>query len=72
MSKAKFLIDQLILRKAQGNNFQMYNVKMKLVLKGVLVDKITDQTPDTEELLNKIYEVANSFNIELPTIKNIL
>ncbi len=41
---------------------------MKLLFKGVNADKITSQTPDTEELLSKIYEIAENFNI---TLKNI-
>jgi len=65
MSKAKQLIDELIEKKAQGNAFQVSNIKMKLMFKGIMPDKITDQTPDTNEILSKIYEVAKDFNITL-------
>jgi len=58
MGKAKQMIDELIEKKAQGNEFQMYNVKMKLILKGIIPDKITEETPDTEDLISKIEEVA--------------
>ena len=65
MGKAKKLIDELIEKKAQGNAFQVSNVKMKLLFKGIIPDKITDDTPDTDEIIAKIYEVAKEFNITL-------
>ena len=65
MGKAKKMIDELIEKKARGNNFQIYNIKMKLMLKGVIPDDITEETPDTEELLLKIREIASQFNITL-------
>lgn len=65
MGKAKRLIEELIEKKAQGNAFQISNIKMKLIFKGVMPDKITDDTPDTEEVISKIYEVAKDFNITL-------
>ena len=65
MGKAKQLIDELIEKKAQGNAFQISNVKMKLLFKGIIPDKITNDTPDTDEIIGKIYEVAKEFNITL-------
>ncbi len=65
MGKAKRLINELIKKKANGNTFQESNVRMKLIFKGVFPDKITDDTPDSDELISKIYEVANDFNITL-------
>ena len=65
MGKTRMLIDELIKKKANGNSFQESNVKMKLMFKGVFPDRITDDTPDSEELISRIYEVANDFNITL-------
>ena len=65
MGKAKKMIEELIEKKAQGNKFQISNVKMKLMFKGIMPDSITDATPDTEEILSKIREVAEQFNIKL-------
>lgn len=65
MSKARKLIDELIEKKAQGNEFQVTNVKMKLLFKGVNSEKITHKTEDSEELLKKIQEVAQDFNVVL-------
>ncbi len=65
MSRAKQLIDELIEKKAKGNNFQVNNIKMKLMFKGIMPDKITDDTVDNEEIISKIFEVAKQFNVEL-------
>ncbi len=65
MGKAKDLINELIEKKANGNSFQESNIKMKLLFKGILPDKITDATPDNDEVISKIYEVANDFNVNL-------
>ncbi len=65
MGKAKQLIDELIQKKAQGDSFQESNVKIKLIFKGIIPDKITYETPDTDDIIAKIYEVAENFNIKL-------
>ncbi|SMO44574.1 hypothetical protein SAMN06265379_101864 [Saccharicrinis carchari] len=65
MGKAKLLIDELVRKKAQGDAFQERNVRIKLILKGIMPDKITADTPDTDEMIAKIYEVAENFNIQL-------
>ncbi len=65
MGKAKLLIDELIEKKAKGNAFQIYNVRMKLMLKGIMVDKITESSNEPFDVVVKIYEVAKDFNIEL-------
>lgn len=65
MSRAFNLINELIEKKAHGNNFQVTNVKMKLMFKGVVPDKITIDTPDSKELITKILDVAKDFNITL-------
>jgi len=70
MGQAKQLINELIEKKAQGNSFQVSNIKLKLIFKGIIPDKITDETEDTEELISKIYEVADNFNIKLSNHKN--
>jgi hypothetical protein len=67
MAKAKKMIDELIEKKAQGNKFQINNIKMKLMFKGIIPDDITDDTPDTDDLISKIEGVAEQFNISLTT-----
>jgi len=65
MSRTKQLIDELIQKKAGGNRFQECNVKMKLMFKGIMPDKITDETPEDDEIISKIFEVADQFNVVL-------
>lgn len=65
MSRTKQLIDELIQKKAGGNSFQECNVKMKLMFKGIMPDKITDETPEDDEIISKIFEVADQFNVVL-------
>jgi len=65
MGKTKRLIDELIEKKANGNGFQTSNIKMKLMFKGIIPDKINQDTPDSDEIISKIYEVAKDFNITL-------
>ncbi|MFW5944883.1 MAG: hypothetical protein ACOCTU_06445 [Bacteroidota bacterium] len=69
MGKAKKMIDELIEKKAQGNKFQVNNIKMKLMFKGIIPDEITEDTPDTEELISKIEGVAEQFEVSLTTNK---
>jgi hypothetical protein len=65
MGAMKQMIDELIEKKAQGNNFQIMNIKMKLMLKGVMVEKITTETPNDPDIINKIQEVARDFQVKL-------
>lgn len=65
MGRAKQLIDELISKKAKGDKFQESNVKIKLILKGIIPDEITESTPDTEEMIKNIFKIAQQFNIEL-------
>ncbi len=65
MGRSKRLIDELISKKANGDKFQENIIKIKLVLKGVFPDSITENTIDTEEMIEKIFQAAKQFNIEL-------
>ncbi len=65
MGKTKQLIDELVRLKAQGNTFQELNIQMKLMFKGIDVKNITEQTPDDQATLEKIYEVAQAFQVKL-------
>ncbi len=62
----KKLIDSIISQKAQGNNFQEMNYTMKLMLKGIPVKSISDDTPVDPVILEKIYQAAREFNVLIP------
>jgi copper homeostasis protein CutC len=61
------LIDYIVTEKSKGNTFQELNYTMKLMLKGIPVKQITDDTPLDQDLLQKIVEAATEFNVQLPT-----
>ncbi len=65
MSRAKQLIEELIQKKANGNSFQECNIKMKLMFKGIIPENITEDTPNDDEIISKIFEVADQFNVVL-------
>ena len=68
MSTMKELIDKIIYEKAQGDSFQMLNVEFKLMLKGIPVKTIDESTPTDQEVLAKIYQAAQDFNVQLQTV----
>jgi len=63
--KIKRLIDNLIQQRSKGDNFLVMSTKFKLLVKGIDVDKITENTNDDPDIINKIYEVAQQLNIKL-------
>lgn len=65
MAKTKKLIDELIAKRSKGDSFLELDVQMKLVLKGINVKNITENTPDNPETIKKIYQLAEQMNIEL-------
>ncbi len=67
MQNMKHLIDYIVAEKAQGNAFQELNYTMKLMLKGIPVKTITEETLPDPHMLNKIYEAAKELNVQLPT-----
>lgn len=62
----KKLIDLIISEKAKGNSFQEVNYTMKLMLKGIPVKSITDDTPDDPVIIEKIHEAAKEFDVKIP------
>ncbi|MFM7852855.1 MAG: hypothetical protein ACKO96_13295 [Flammeovirgaceae bacterium] len=62
----KKLIDLIITQKAQGNSFQELNYTMKLMLKGIPVKNITNDTPNDPIILERIYQAAREFNVNIP------
>lgn len=66
MENMKSLIDYIVDQKAKGNSFQEMNYKMKLMLKGIPVNSIDDQTPTDPKVLTKLYQSAQELNVQLP------
>ena len=65
MGKVKILIDELIEKRSKGVEFLKLSTSMKLLMKGIDVKKITDETPDDNDVIERIYKVASELNIVL-------
>ncbi len=65
MNRAKILIEELIEKKSGGDVFVKSKVRLKLLLKGIMLDKIDNDVGNSTELIDKIYEVAKDFDITL-------
>ena len=65
MGKVNQLINELIEKRSKGKEFLKLSTQMKLLMKGIDVKKINDDTPDDEVMIKKIYETAAEFNIKL-------
>ena len=62
---ARKMIDTIIAEKAQGDKALEKSVKVKLILGGIMVDKLTDSTPDDPVLINKIKNVATVYGVSV-------
>jgi hypothetical protein len=62
--KTKLLVDELIEKRSKGVEFLKISTRMKLLMKGVDVNKIPDQ-PDDQATIKKIHEIASELNITL-------
>jgi len=68
MGKIKKMLDTLIAKRANGNHFLELDIQMKLLLKGINFKLITDDTPDDPEMIAKLQQMADQFNITLDRI----
>ena len=66
MSTTKKILTYIIKEKAQGNTFQELNIQMKIMMKGMNVKGILEETiPDDPALNTKLEEIANEFGIDI-------
>lgn len=63
--KAKEIIDKIILSEGGNDDFQRLMAKSKLVMKGILVDKYTSESDDSQEDITRLTEIAKEFNVKL-------
>lgn len=64
--KTKLLVDELIEKRSKGVEFLKISTRMKLMMKGIDVNKIPDQ-PDDRSTIEKIHQIASELNITLNT-----
>lgn len=69
MGRIKYLVDTLIEQRANGDSFLELDIRMKLLLKGINSETITEETPDDPEAIEKIYAMAEKFNLQIDNLK---
>jgi hypothetical protein len=62
---ARKMIDTIIAEKAQGDKTIEKSVRVKLILGGIMVDRLTDATPDDPVLIKKIKNVAAVYGVSV-------
>jgi hypothetical protein len=60
---ARKMVDTIIAEKARGDKTIEKNLRVKLILCGVMIDKLTDTTPDDAVIINRIRNVAVSYGV---------
>ena len=55
------MIDKLFSLKAKNDPIVQNSIRVKLILKGIPVDSLTESSVDDESVINKIREVAKTF-----------
>ena len=58
--QAKKMIDKIINEHAKGDKILEHAMHVKLILKGIPVDKITDSTPDDPVIIAKIKALSHN------------
>lgn len=57
------LIDKLIAEKSKGDQVVANGIKVKLIVKGIPVAKLTASTPDDPAVIEQIKTVAKEFGV---------
>jgi hypothetical protein len=61
----KRMIDQIIAKRANGNNAIVATTKTKLIMKGINPDKYTLSSEDDPQIISKLNQIANDLGINL-------
>lgn len=62
---AKQILDAIIHKRARGISSIAKTIKIKMALKGINPDRLTENTPDDPVLLNKLKQLAQSYGIDI-------
>ena len=63
--KIKVMLDKLIGEKSKGDSIVANAIKVKLILKGIAVDKYKPDSADDPEIIKKIEVLFNEYQIKL-------
>ena len=61
--QAYTMIQSIITQKSKGNAVIANSIRTKMYLKGIAVDKYTPSSPDDQEIIKKIREIAKEFGV---------
>jgi len=59
--KIKELIDTIIVQRSEGMKVLEGVVKMKLILKGIDPKNYTSESPDDQEVINRLHELMRNW-----------
>jgi hypothetical protein len=62
---AKKMIDKIIAESAKGDKNVEDHIRVKLILDGIMVDKLDFDTPDNEVVINKIKKMAAAYGVSV-------
>ena len=66
MSTSKEILNFIIKEKSKGNSFQVLNIQMRIMIKGINVKGILeDSEPDTPDLIKQLKEIATELQVDL-------
>ena len=66
MSTSKEILSFTIKEKSKGNSFQELNIQMRIMIKGINVKGILDDSePDTPNMVEQLKEIATEFQVDL-------
>lgn len=65
--RAKKLLDAIILKRSRGVGAIARAIKVKIALKGINPDSLTEDTPDDPVLLRKLLNLAQSYGLRVKT-----
>jgi hypothetical protein len=68
---ARRMVDTIIAEKAKGDKTIEKSIRVKLILGGIMVDKLTPDTPDEPALINRIKSVGASYGVHVEENVNI-
>ncbi len=59
------IIQSIVTQKSKGNSIIANNIKTKMYLKGIAVDKYTPSSPDDVAIIQKLHAVAQEFGVNV-------
>jgi hypothetical protein len=62
---ARKMVDSIIAEKSKGDKIIEKSIRVKLILGGIMVDKLTPATPDDPALISRIRSVASGYGVEV-------